>query len=1300
MKRLYTITILLLGFLVGFGQTIPFQAVGNSGNEYRIIGIGSANKGFMLRNSYTDTTEMNTDQWLKYQRGIQVRSGDTIWQRSHDLTHWFRTGAGSVITDESSTVSFIGDGSSGSPLTADVIISEQQGNAIESTGQGLFVRNFVQDGIIEPGVITWIQNYDYDVSPAVGVIGGIEYTTPWTPITLANSDPTFDRIDVVVFNAGVGSSDGTITVITGTPAADPQQPTVDPDTQLAMAFILVTANTTAPPTPPTQDWIYINNNEWTTVSSSATIDPASILFPYSVPLDIRGLAAGNGDNIVFTSITPPTISNFNVLTFKIRSGSIWAANSRIELQWYSGATPIGNVVSLSNGTFGFNSGQLFTYQIASIPLPNFGPLANVTALRMNVRTTGNRTIGFYIDDIQLQGAIIPPTGGLGSVGLSMPSAFTVTNSPLTSSGTLTVTGAGTTAQYIRGDGTLATFPSAISTADNGLTTNTSTNVQLGGSLIQNTLINNGPYKIEFTSSFTGSPNYGYYFTNTSGYGIRSTATAYPIAGFSSGGSVFYGSNSTNGTILQGDGTTSGTNNVVPLVILTRATSGTPSAGIGASIELWLEHSNGGNSPSNTIVSKWTDETQVSLTSQFIITGVNSAVTADLFTLSGSGATRLNKYGVNTFAGTPTFAIGTDASGNLVEFAVGGGTYTASNGLTMTANNTKLGGSLIENTTITSSTFISTFTGANTSGSNGIITVTNSSTGNAIAATNNGGSATLNVQNSSSGNGATITSSSGNGVSASSTTGIAGRFRVNPATTNTTHNVLEVIRGTTGTGANGIAGGIRLMAETATGDDREAAQIVWSFTDAADATRTGDLQFFTTNSAVSAIKATLAGSGAWRYHAYGTGAITGTAAFGAAWDASGNLIEIALGGGGGGTVNSVGGTLNRITSTGGTDPILDISASYVGQASITTLGTIATGTWEGTAIGDTYISSASTWNAKQAGDATLTALAGLTITNGSIIYGTGADAFSVLAAGSEGQALIMTSGTPTWTTLGVGGTLTNITGVNTNGFSWSIANPTTTPALTLGTSITGILKGNGTAISAAVAGTDYLTPSGNTTGSAATLTTPRNINGVAFNGSADITVTAAASTLTGATLASNVLSSSLTSVGTIGTGTWQGTAIGLGFGGTGLTSGGTANQILGMNAAGNASQYKTLSGANGIEVTHSVGGVAISNVFNPTVQTLTDGATVTWNVTNGGNATVTLAGTGRTLTITNPVAGYTYTIRVIQGSGGSKTITTWPTNTKWPNGVAPTLSTAAGDYDVIVLFYDGTNYYGTYQNDFS
>jgi hypothetical protein len=59
--------------------------------------------------------------------------------------------------------------------------------------------------------------------------------------------------------------------------------------------------------------------------------------------------------------------------------------------------------------------------------------------------------------------------------------------------------------------------------------------------------------------------------------------------------------------------------------------------------------------------------------------------------------------------------------------------------------------------------------------------------------------------------------------------------------------------------------------------------------------------------------------------------------------------------------------------------------------------------------------------------------------------------------------------------GGSGTVTSVSVASANGLSGTVANATTTPALTLGTSITGVLKGNGSAISAATANTDYLTP---------------------------------------------------------------------------------------------------------------------------------------------------------------------------------------------------------------------------------
>ncbi len=47
------------------------------------------------------------------------------------------------------------------------------------------------------------------------------------------------------------------------------------------------------------------------------------------------------------------------------------------------------------------------------------------------------------------------------------------------------------------------------------------------------------------------------------------------------------------------------------------------------------------------------------------------------------------------------------------------------------------------------------------------------------------------------------------------------------------------------------------------------------------------------------------------------------------------------------------------------------------------------------------------------------------------------------------------------------------------------------------------------------------------------------------------------------------------------------------GGTGLSAGGAANQVLGMNAAGTGAEYKTVTAGSGVSVTHGVGTVTIA-----------------------------------------------------------------------------------------------------------
>jgi hypothetical protein len=118
---------------------------------------------------------------------------------------------------------------------------------------------------------------------------------------------------------------------------------------------------------------------------------------------------------------------------------------------------------------------------------------------------------------------------------------------------------------------------------------------------------------------------------------------------------------------------------------------------------------------------------------------------------------------------------------------------------------------------------------------------------------------------------------------------------------------------------------------------------------------------------------------------------------------------------------------------------------------------------------------------------------LTVTDGvtPVINVTTLDFLSgaVVTSGGAGTANVAISGSG-------GGTVTNVSVATANGFSGTVANPSTTPAITLKTSVTGLLKGNGTAISAAVADTDYQNPitltTTNTSGAATLIGDTLNI----------------------------------------------------------------------------------------------------------------------------------------------------------------------------------------------------------------
>ena len=140
------------------------------------------------------------------------------------------------------------------------------------------------------------------------------------------------------------------------------------------------------------------------------------------------------------------------------------------------------------------------------------------------------------------------------------------------------------------------------------------------------------------------------------------------------------------------------------------------------------------------------------------------------------------------------------------------------------------------------------------------------------------------------------------------------------------------------------------------------------------------------------------------------------------------------------------------------------------------------------------------------------------------------------------------------------------------------------------------------------------------------------------------------------------------------------------------TGSAVNEITITNAAtGNRPDIAVTGGDTniGLSLTTKGTGLILFNdgAFNADA-TLTDGATITWDVGSSPVAKVTLGG-NRTLSApTNSVAGQFISLTVIQDATGSRTLT-FNSAYEFTADTAPTLTTTASKADIFVFKYNGT-----------
>jgi hypothetical protein len=96
------------------------------------------------------------------------------------------------------------------------------------------------------------------------------------------------------------------------------------------------------------------------------------------------------------------------------------------------------------------------------------------------------------------------------------------------------------------------------------------------------------------------------------------------------------------------------------------------------------------------------------------------------------------------------------------------------------------------------------------------------------------------------------------------------------------------------------------------------------------------------------------------------------------------------------------------------------------------------------------------------------------------------------------------------------------------------------------------------------------------------------------------------------------------------------------------------------------------------------------------QTLTDGATINWDLSQGSLATVTLGGNRALAAPTNLYIG-THILTIIQDNSGNRTLT-FDSIYKFPGGVDPVLTTTGNAKDIIFFYCDGTHMFGSFLPD--
>lgn len=269
--------------------------------------------------------------------------------------------------------------------------------------------------LVSGGQVIWRTGLDFTITAATYYILGTFYESPETDVTLSPADATNDRIDTFYVNTS-----STAGVITGTPSSDPQETSVDPETQLRLTIVLIESTATTP-SGVSNEIIYDEDagtpSEWATSTNNATVvDFADTADPANNTIHTT-ISANNTS--YYMRYTPASAATINAeedkLVLSIKLLERFRRNQFLSIQFYDPTAGVILNANLRPGQFGLDGNNTSTYQEITIPIIAMYPYEPVTYTGVSQLTivvpAQTDNLDYQLDYIYLQKGITSPTFG-------------------------------------------------------------------------------------------------------------------------------------------------------------------------------------------------------------------------------------------------------------------------------------------------------------------------------------------------------------------------------------------------------------------------------------------------------------------------------------------------------------------------------------------------------------------------------------------------------------------------------------------------------------------------------------------------------------------------------------------------------------------------------------------------------------------------------------------------------------------------------------------------------------------------